>query len=63
MFADHAVLTVFLTLLTGAFAALTPIVALPVYILGCLVVTIQTLVFCLLSTVYISMAIEHHDEH
>ncbi len=63
MFADHAVLTVFLSLLTGSLAVLTPVVALPVYILGCLVVTIQTLVFCLLSTVYISMAIEHHEEH
>ena len=63
MFADHAVLTVFLSLLTGAAAFLTPIVAIPVYLLGCLVVTIQTLVFCLLSSVYISMAIEKHEEH
>ncbi|MEM6954218.1 MAG: F0F1 ATP synthase subunit A [Myxococcota bacterium] len=63
MFADHAVLTVFLSLLSGTAMLLTPIVALPVYVLGCLVVTIQTLVFCLLSTVYISMAIEHHEEH
>lgn len=63
MFSDHAVLTVFLSLLTGTAMILTPVVALPVYVLGCLVVTIQTLVFCLLSTVYITMAIEHHDEH
>lgn len=61
MFADHAVLSAFLGL-TGiwfvdAFAGVVP------YVLGCVVVTVQTLVFCLLSTVYISMAIEHHDHH
>lgn len=60
MFADHAVLTVFLGLLLSTAVWWVPL-ALPVYVLGCLVVTIQTLVFCLLSTVYISMAIEHHE--
>jgi F-type H+-transporting ATPase subunit a len=57
IFADHLVL--------GIFAALIPWV-LPVapLLLGTLVVVVQTLVFCLLSTVYIGMAIEHqhHDE-
>lgn len=55
MFADHAVVGAFL----GLFAFLVPV---PVMLLGTLVVVVQTLVFCVLSTVYIGMAIEHHDE-
>jgi F-type H+-transporting ATPase subunit a len=62
MFADHAVLTVFLGLLLSTAFWWVPL-ALPVYVLGCVVVTVQTLVFCLLSTVYISMAIEDHEHH
>jgi F-type H+-transporting ATPase subunit a len=55
MTADHMVV--------AAFLALVPfIVPVPMMILGCLVVVIQTLVFCLLSTVYISMAIEESEE-
>jgi F-type H+-transporting ATPase subunit a len=34
-------------------------IPLPMYLLGTIVVLVQTLVFCLLSTVYIAMAIEH----
>lgn len=55
MYGDHAVLGVFLSLVPF-------IVPLPNLILGCIVVVVQTLVFCILSIVYISMAIEHHDE-
>jgi F-type H+-transporting ATPase subunit a len=57
MTADHMVV--------AAFLALVPfIVPIPMMLLGCLVVVIQTLVFCLLSTVYISMAIAHAEhEH
>lgn len=62
MFADHAVLTVFIGLLLTTAVWWVPL-ALPVYVLGCVVVTVQTLVFCLLSTVYISMAIEDHAHH
>jgi len=52
MFADHLVL--------GIFMGLVPfVVPLPMMLLGLLVVVVQTLVFCLLSTVYIAMAIEH----
>src|SRR5262249_44802056 len=58
MMADHLVLTIFLGLLPGALALFIPI-PLPMYLLGTIVVVVQTLVFCLLSTVYISMAIEH----
>ena len=62
MFADHAVLTVFLGLLMTTAFWWVPL-AIPVYVLGCVVVTVQTLVFCLLSTVYISMAIEDTAHH
>ncbi len=55
MFVDHLLVTVFMTLI----AFLVPV---PVLILGVLVVTVQTYVFCLLATVYIQVAIEHHEE-
>ena len=62
MTADHMVLTIFI----GLFAAMglywlpVPIVF---YLLGVLVVTVQTLVFCLLSVIYIALAIQHEEEH
>ena len=57
MFADHTLLGVFLALVAA------PIfLPLPVMALGLLICLVQTAVFCLLSTVYISLAIEHHDE-
>lgn len=56
MFADHAVLGVFLALVAW-------IVPVPVLLLGSLVVVVQALVFCILSTVYIAMAIEHTEDH
>jgi hypothetical protein len=56
MYVDHMVL--------GVFTSLTYLVVPSVMmLLGVLVVAIQTYVFCLLSTVYIKMAIEHHDDH
>lgn len=55
MTADHKALSVFV----GLVPFLVPV---PIYMLGMLVVVVQTLVFCLLSTVYISLAIAH-DEH
>jgi F-type H+-transporting ATPase subunit a len=56
MFADHTLLLVFL--------GLVPLVVpLPVMALGLIVSVVQTAVFCLLTAVYIAMAIEHHDEH
>lgn len=56
MVGDHKVLSIFLGF--GLF-----FVPLPVMILGTIVCIVQTLVFCLLSVVYIGMAIEdlHHD--
>ena len=55
MFADHMVV--------GTFVALVPIVVpIPIMMLGVIVCIVQTLVFCILSTVYIGMAIAH-EEH
>lgn len=55
MFADHKVV--------GVLTLLVPIlVPVPFLLLGILVSIIQTLVFCLLAMVYISMALEHAEE-
>lgn len=56
MVADHKVLAIFL-------GAGVPLVPLPVMVLGLLVSVVQTLVFCLLSIVYIALAVEHAEEH
>jgi F-type H+-transporting ATPase subunit a len=52
MAVDHLILTIFLALV----ALLVP---LPVMILGCLIILIQTLVFALLACIYIGLATEH----
>jgi F-type H+-transporting ATPase subunit a len=55
MFADH--------LVVGTFALLVPIIVpVPMMVLGVLVCIVQTLVFCILSTVYIGLAVAH-EEH
>ncbi len=57
MMADHKVVFSF-------FALVPLVVPLPFMLLGLLVCLIQALVFCTLTMVYISMAIEHeHDDH
>ena len=59
MTADHMVVGMFLgfaAVLLFPFLVWLPF---PFYLLGTLVVIVQTLVFCLLSTIYIAMAIEH----
>lgn len=56
MFVDHLVVSVFAVL----FALVLPV---PIMLMGILVVCVQTYVFSLLATVYVQMAIEHHDEH
>ena len=62
MFADHTVLGIFMFLgvMVGLGGFLVPV---PVLLLGSLVVVVQTLVFCLLATVYIAMAIEQASDH
>jgi len=52
MAVDHLILGIFLSLV----AAFIP---LPVMILGCLIILIQTLVFTLLTCIYIGLATEH----
>lgn len=56
MFGDHAVLSAFM-----AFGLI--FVPLPVMALGLIVCIVQTVVFCLLSVVYIAMAVEHSEDH
>lgn len=56
MVADHLVVGAFITV----FAFLVPV---PVMLLGTLVVIVQTLVFCILSTVYIGLAVQHDEGH
>jgi len=56
MASDHKVV--------ASFFALVPIlVPVPFLVLGMMVVVVQTLVFCLLSMVYISMAVAHEEHH
>jgi F-type H+-transporting ATPase subunit a len=55
MFADHAVVAVFV----GLIPLLVPV---PIMLLGTVVCIVQTAVFCILSTVYIGMAVAH-EEH
>ncbi len=56
MYGDHKVMENFLNFHI-------PLVPLPVMFLGLIVVIVQTVVFTLLSTVYLSMATAHHDDH
>lgn len=58
MFADHMVLGIFIGLTTVT-AFVVPV---PVMLLGVLVCVVQALVFCLLSVVYIGLAIEKSEE-
>jgi F-type H+-transporting ATPase subunit a len=63
MIGDHKVLGIFMTLTVAAGipALLYPM---PIMLMGCIVCTVQTAVFCLLSVSYIALALEeqHHDE-
>jgi len=54
MFADHQVLSQ----VGGLVAWVVPVAPM---MLGAMVCVVQTLVFCILSTVYISMAVAHHE--
>ncbi|HEU4408305.1 MAG TPA: F0F1 ATP synthase subunit A [Polyangiaceae bacterium] len=56
MTVDHLVVGTFL----GLFALLVP---LPAMILGVIVIVVQTLVFCLLSSVYLALSTEHEEHH
>lgn len=56
MAVDHLLVSIFL----GLFALLLP---LPVMMLGCIVIVVQTLVFCLLTAIYIGLATERAEDH
>lgn len=56
MSVDHLLLAIFM-------GFLTVLVPLPVMILGCIVVLVQTLVFTLLTCIYIGLATEHEEHH
>jgi F-type H+-transporting ATPase subunit a len=56
MAVDHLLLSIFL----GFFALLLP---LPIMLLGIIVILVQTLVFCLLTAIYIGLATEHPEGH
>ena len=59
----HRWLVVLVMVYTMVFFGLIPLlVPVPFLLLGSIVVIVQTLVFCLLSIVYISMAVAH-EEH
>ena len=62
MTADHLVLGIFFGLFAGMGAWWLPI-PVAMYVMGVIVVTVQTLVFCLLSSIYIALAIEHSEDH
>jgi len=53
---DHLLVSIFM----GLFAILLP---LPIMMLGIIVICVQTLVFCLLTAIYIGLATEHAEEH
>lgn len=56
MVADHKVVFTFTTLMPF-------IVPLPFYFLGLLICFVQALVFCMLTMVYLGMAVEHEEGH
>lgn len=53
---DHLLVSIFM----GLFAILLP---LPVMLLGIIVIVVQTMVFCLLSSIYIGLATAHAEHH
>ncbi len=57
MIGDHQVLALFSSLIP--FSILIP---LPFYMLGLIVCSVQTLVFCMLTLVYFAVALEHSEE-
>jgi F-type H+-transporting ATPase subunit a len=56
MAVDHLILGIFLALVSV-------LIPLPVMLLGCIVIIVQTLVFTLLTCIYIGLATEHEEHH
>ena len=63
MTGDHAVLGGFAEIATGLFGGMPLVFPIPFLFLGLLVSVVQTVVFCMLTSVYIALAVEHHDDH
>ncbi len=63
MTGDHTVLGVFGQIGADLFGGLPLFLPVPFLFLGLLVSVIQTVVFCMLSAIYISMAVHHDDHH
>lgn len=63
MTGDHTVLGVFGQIAGDMFGGLPLVLPIPFLFLGLLVSVIQTVVFCLLSAIYIAMAVHHEDDH
>lgn len=55
MAVDHMLVAIFM----GLIALLLPV---PLFFLGIIVIAVQTLVFCLLTSIYIALATEKHEE-
>ena len=53
---DHLLVSI----LMGMYALFLPI---PIFFLGLIVIVVQTLVFCLLTSIYIGLATEHQEAH
>ena len=62
MTGDHTVLGVFGQIAADLFGGLPLLLPVPFLFLGLLVSVIQTIVFCMLSSIYIAMAV-HHEDH
>jgi F-type H+-transporting ATPase subunit a len=62
IYADHTVLAIVSGMLIGAMGT-SLFVPLPLLALGLLVALVQTVIFSILSIVYIGMAVEQHDDH
>lgn len=63
MTGDHTVLGVFGQIAADIFGGLPLFLPIPFLFLGLLVSVIQTVVFCMLSAIYISMAVHHEEGH
>ena len=63
MTGDHAVLGVFCQIAADVLGGFPLFLPIPFLFLGLLVSVVQTIVFCMLSSIYIAMAVHHEGEH
>jgi len=60
---DHAMLGVFAGIAGDFLGGFPLLLTVPFMFLGLLVSVVQTVIFCMLTAIYIAMAVEHHDDH